>query len=297
MICLNAGDDEGIAPCVFVIVKVFFLQCTATCAIIQGEGRDTMDYNYHTHTARCHHAVDTAEEYIERAVSCGIKYMGFSDHAPFPHPDGKEAGYRVCVAEGKAYCDEIKALKEKYKEKIDIKVGFEMEYFPDSFPEMLERVKSYGAEYLILGQHFAKEEYYHVPYAGVATDDMEYLKLYVKTVIEGMATGKFTYVAHPDLIRYTGNEEIYKEEMRKICIASRECGIPLEINFLGIYDGRHYPNEEFWAIAAEEKSPVTFGLDAHGAKRAYDGKSLIKAEEMVKRLGLNYIGKPDILFI
>ena len=46
-----------------------------------------MDYNYHTHTARCGHAVGEDEEYVKRAIECGIKYMGFSDHAPIRFPD------------------------------------------------------------------------------------------------------------------------------------------------------------------------------------------------------------------
>ena len=41
-----------------------------------------MDYNYHTHTTRCHHAVNSDEEYIQAAIEAGIKYLGFSDHAP-----------------------------------------------------------------------------------------------------------------------------------------------------------------------------------------------------------------------
>ena len=33
-----------------------------------------MDYNYHTHTHRCHHATGEMEEYIVRAMENGIKY-------------------------------------------------------------------------------------------------------------------------------------------------------------------------------------------------------------------------------
>ena len=41
--------------------------------------------NYHTHTTRCRHAVGADREYVKAAIESGVKILGFSDHAPFPH--------------------------------------------------------------------------------------------------------------------------------------------------------------------------------------------------------------------
>ena len=73
---------------------------------------------------------------------------------PYICTDGYESGYRVPVKEAKEYVMEISLLREKYKGEIDIKIGFEMEYYPKHFKKMLESAIEYGAEYLILGQHF-----------------------------------------------------------------------------------------------------------------------------------------------
>ena len=62
-----------------------------------------MDYNYHTHTTRCHHAEGTDEEYIEVAIKAGMTHLGFSDHLPFMFPDGYESFYRVDMARGEEY--------------------------------------------------------------------------------------------------------------------------------------------------------------------------------------------------
>lgn len=83
--------------------------------------------------------------------------------------------------------------------------------------------------------------------------------------------------------------------MEKICRASKEYNIPVEINFLGIRENRRYPNPWFWEIAGKLGCPVTFGLDAHEAEAAYDGASLVKAKELVKKYNLNYIGRPKLL--
>lgn len=255
-----------------------------------------MNYNYHTHTILCSHASGTVEEYIERAVENGIEYMGFSDHIPFVRPDGKETYYRVPVDKGRMYCDEIKELRGKYKGKIELSVGFESEYYEGYFEGMLRDAIAYGAEYLILGQHFTGPENVAV-HTVDETESIDDLKEYVSSVITAMKKKVFTYVAHPDIINFTGDEKIYKEEVRKICHLSRELNIPLEINFLGIRGKRSYPKGLFWQVAGEEKSPVTFGFDAHSAKDAYDGDSILVAKEMVKRYNLNYIGKPELVMI
>ena len=97
---------------------------------MQTEKQCKITYNYHTHTYRCRHANGAIEEYIKRAIACGITHMGFSDHVPYMCANGVELCHRVPVAEVGEYFAEISALREKYKEQIDIKIGFEMEYYP-----------------------------------------------------------------------------------------------------------------------------------------------------------------------
>ena len=72
-----------------------------------------MNYNYHTHTVRCHHASGSSEEYVKKAIENGIKYMGFSDHIPFVCDDGKEFDYRVPFGEGRDYGKEICSLRDR----------------------------------------------------------------------------------------------------------------------------------------------------------------------------------------
>lgn len=256
-----------------------------------------MDYNYHTHTPRCHHASGTPEEYILKAIEGGIKYMGFSDHAPFMFPDGYESYYRVLLSEVPDYFSELRSLREKYKDKIEIKIGFEMEYYPKYFEAMLAVILDAGAEYLILGQHFLGNEHPDGFHTVKETDDIEHLKEYVSTVISAMESGVFSYVAHPDMMNFTGESSVYNDEMSKICRMSTEKNIPLEINFQGMRNDRHYPNDMFWEIAAREKSPVTIGFDAHAVADAYDEVCIPKAFKLIERLGLNYIGKPQLKFL
>jgi histidinol-phosphatase (PHP family) len=82
-----------------------------------------MKNNYHTHTVRCHHAQGTEREYIEAAIAAGIKTLGFADHAPQIFPGDYYSHFRMRPEELSDYCSTLRALKEEYKDRIDIKIG------------------------------------------------------------------------------------------------------------------------------------------------------------------------------
>ncbi|MBQ8588723.1 MAG: histidinol-phosphatase [Clostridia bacterium] len=247
-----------------------------------------MDYNFHTHTYRCGHAEGTDEEYVQNAIRCGIKHMGFSDHMPVKFPDD-DNGFEVYHTKVKEYCKSIGLLKDKYKNKIDIKIGFEVEYSPKHFASVREAAKEHGIEYLICGQHFIETEHSGYVYSIFENNRTEDLQNYVSTVISAMEEGAYTYIAHPDMFNFVGDCEIYDREMRKICLSSARLNIPLELNFLGIRGKRNYPNDSFWRLAGEENSPVVFGIDAHSPSSSYDEASLKIAMELADKYSLNIV--------
>lgn len=251
--------------------------------------------NYHTHTYRCHHATGTEREYIEKAIAGGIKYMGFSDHIPCVNLDGSESTFRVSMDDRFNYSRKILSLRDEFKDKIDIKLGYEAEYCPLLFDRMLQVCRETDAEYLILGQHFLGNEYQKGNrVSSTESDSEERLRDYVDQVCEGMRTGYFSYVAHPDVIRFSGEKEIYRAYMSRLCKTSIETGVPLELNFLGIREGRHYPTADFWELVGEMGCDVVYGMDAHSVKSAYDGESFEKAEKMKEKYGLKVLYIPPI---
>ena len=251
-----------------------------------------MIYNYHTHTKRCGHAHGSDEEFIQDAIEAGIKHLGFSDHAPFIFPDGYESSYRMPMSQAKEYVEDLKVLREKYKDQIQISIGLEMEYYSDHFGTMLKTARNIGAEYLILGQHFIRGEHPDGVGSGGPTENSKFLSIYVDEVIEAMKTGFFTYVAHPDMMAYNGDVEFYRKEIARICLASRELNIPLEINLAGVRYNKFYPFDEFWKIAGEIGAPVTIGYDAHLSEDFLNKHQLDSAAELIKNYKLNYIGMP-----
>ena len=87
--------------------------------------------NYHTHTTRCGHAEGTEEEYIFTALRCGFKVLGFSDHTPWAYATpGFVSRIRMLPSQLDDYVLTLRGLREKYADKLHIRIGLEAEYFP-----------------------------------------------------------------------------------------------------------------------------------------------------------------------
>lgn len=218
--------------------------------------------NYHTHTWRCKHAVCGEREYVEQAIAGGMKILGFADHTPYPFPDGYVSYFRMAPNRAEDYFQTVSDLKREYAADIEIHIGVEAEYYPEHFDTMLRFLADYPCEYMLMGQHFTHNERDGV-YAGQCTGKEDDLTQYVSQVLEGLSTGAFTYLAHPDLLNWQGSEEIYRQEMERLCRGVKALDLPLEINLLGLYEHRHYPKELFWQIAGEVGNTAILGCDAH----------------------------------
>lgn len=241
--------------------------------------------NYHTHTPRCRHADGTEEEYVLSAIDGGLKILGFSDHTPYWFPGEYYSHMRMYPEELKGYCDSVRKMQKQYADKLQIHLGLEVEYYPAYFADLLHRLRDHGIEYFLLGQHWMGNEIGET-YSGRATEDEAFLKRYCDQVIEAMNTGFFTYVAHPDLVNFVGDEQIYRKHIRRLCREANACGIPLEINFLGLSTGRNYPNERFWKVAGEENCRCVIGCDAHSPSAIPNTPAEIRAKELAQRCGV-----------
>ena len=252
---------------------------------------DFLTHNYHTHTVRCKHAQNTEREYIEAAIYMGMEVLGFSDHIPCPYKNGYVSPIRMDMSQAEEYVVTIRRLAREYADQIQILVGFEAEYIPEFYEEQMALFRDLHMDYMIIGQHFTESED-RAPYTGNPTVE-EGIRTYVDSIIEGMRTGSYAYLAHPDLMNYQGMDSVYEWEMTRLCRAMKEMDIPLEINLNGISQKKHYPTERFWKIAGEVGNRVILGVDAHSAEQLKDWRSYDKAMELAESCGLQIIESLD----
>ena len=250
--------------------------------------------NYHTHTPRCNHAVGAEREYVECALTAGLKILGFSDHTPQIFPGDYYSWFRMKPEQLEDYCQTVLALREEYQGRIEIPLGLELEYYPGLLPDLLPILRDQPLDYLLLGQHFLGNEI-DDHYSGNAHGSKIHLERYCDQTIEAMQSGLFTYFAHPDLLNYAEDDLVfYREQVRRICREAKSCGMPLEINILGLYEGKHYPNPRFWEVAAEEGCSVILGRDAHKPQQILDTQSEQKALDIVRKYELKLLDTVEL---
>ena len=209
--------------------------------------------NYHTHTYRCRHASGTEREYVENAIAGGLKILGFSDHTPQVYPNGYVCPVKMEPHELEGYVDTILDLKREYRNEIEIRLGLEVEYLYTLWEPLMRLLEPYPIEYMILGQHYLGDGM-NVPYCGEKTDSVEDLRLYCRQTKEALETGRFLYFAHPDVLWFTGADDVYEEEMTAL---------------------------------AREGNTVIYGSDAHHADHVYSPEVIAKADRFLERCGIS----------
>ncbi len=249
--------------------------------------------NYHTHTVRCGHAQGSEREYVENAIKSGLKVLGFADHGPMPFEEMYYSGFRMRIKDLDDYCSVLTSLREEYKNDIDIHIGLEEEYYPKYFDKLFAICSDYPIEYLILGQHFTQNEYDgHL--SSSAEDSEDILNEYVDQVCEAVETGKYLYIAHPDVIHYVGSGKIYDLHMSRLIETAEKTHTPIEINLLGISNKRHYPDDRFWALCRGRKVKVILGSDAHAPEDVVRPEAEKEALNIIKKYGLDLIDSIEI---
>ena len=246
-----------------------------------------MKTNYHTHTHRCNHAEAGERRYMEAALKEGFRIFGFADHVPQPYTDFR-SGMRMQPEETEDYVNTLAALKEEYRGEIDVHIGFEAEYFPSLFGDLLRMLEPYPYEYLVLGQHFLDREKGGTYVAQPCAEEAG-LSHFVDQCAEALNTGAFSCFVHPDIFRFTGEEKIYRTHMRRLCREAKACGVPLEYNLLGYGTHRHYPTPIFWEEAAAVGNKVILGWDAHAPSWLEQPWLEAEADAFLQQLGLKRI--------
>lgn len=241
---------------------------------------------------RCGHAGGTDEQYVKAAIMAGFQELGFSEHIAYPPID--KPTERMLLQDIDTYLMAIEALKETYADTINIKVGFEIEYYEDQLPYLQDMRKR--CDYMILGQHCQFVDGCGYDYLS----DDEAVKTYTKQVLAGMKSGLISMVAHPDYFMLGRRDfsEVCRQATRDICEGAIAFDIPLEINLNGMRYGTYpyqegdrypYPYRDFWEIASTYPIKVVYGFDAHHPTTLLEASRITKAEHILEGLSFSFM--------
>ncbi len=250
--------------------------------------------NLHTHSTFCD-GKDAPEEMVCAAIEKGFSSIGFSGHSymsysPFYVKKGDHT---------EEYKKEVNRLKEKYKDKIKIYLGLEVDMY--SMPDMT------GYDYLIGTVHYLKQEndIFAIDLADSQMienminerfdgNSLKYVKAYYSALSCLTEYGKFDILGHFDLITKHNEKKVLfdvtSKEYKNAFVEAAEClsgKIPFfEVNTGAIARGYRtspYPSAEI----IKELKRLGFGAvitsDCHDKEKLDCGFS--DAAELLKACG------------
>ena len=243
----------------------------------------------HIHTPFCPHgSKDSLEAYVEEAICLGREEISFTEHFPLPKHIIDPIFAEECALDESVipeYFKAIESVKEKYKGRIKINKGFEVDYIEGKEEEIKALLNQYGKdiEDSILSVHFVYYEgvYYAIDYKSDVERLLERLPsvemmydLYFKTLIKSIEADLGKYkpkrIGHPSLVRIFQkkwsleyeNDKLYEikaQKMKKGCYE-------IDFNVAGLRKelcGETYPVGKLLEILKQYEIPYIYGSDAH----------------------------------
>ena len=235
-----------------------------------------MHIDLHNHTALCNHATGTIEEYVQTAITQKIDIFGFSDHAPMNFDT-----YRMHFDEMQNYEAQVLHVKEKYAGKIEILLGYEVDFLEGYIDQsVLDRKVDYliGSVHYLGNWGFDNTEFIG-EYKDKNMDDV--WQKYFDTIEKMAKSNLFDIVGHLDLIKvfnYLPKKDV-RLLAKKALNAIKNANMVVEINAAGLRKpiGEQYPSHPLLEMMADLDIPISFGSDAHEIEHIGFKKEEIRA--------------------
>ena len=253
--------------------------------------------NYHSHCTFCD-GRSMPENFIKFAIA-------HKSHSPLPF----ETFWNMSKDDMPEYLMEIKRLKEKYQEQLEIYVGLEIDFLDESYNASIPYFTNLPLDYRIGSIHFLPialplEEKNMACIDGSFKDFQHSVDTYYKGEIRHLVThyfqstqkmielGGFDIVGHMDKIYMNGHKcngfdfeaDWYQKPFNDCLHLIAEKGLMVEVNTKNLLKNQEtYPHTYYLHRLLELNIPVMVNSDCHYPDLVNDGRT--EAFEILKRIG------------
>ncbi len=240
-------------------------------------------FNLHTHTHFCDGS-DEPESYVKKAIELGFEFLGFSGHSPLPF----ENPFAIKPERIDDYGKEIKRLKEKYKDQIEIYLSLEFDYIPGILEDFTVYKNRLGLDYVLGSVHLVtnpekeglwftdgpKYETYDEGLNNLFDGDIKKaVTAFYRQTNEMIVTQKPDIIGHFDKVKMHNKDRYFKEDEKwyqdlidEVLSLAKENNCILEVNTRGLYKKRSntfFPGIDILKKIRALNIPVTISSDAH----------------------------------
>ncbi|OGP60788.1 MAG: hypothetical protein A2V65_02350 [Deltaproteobacteria bacterium RBG_13_49_15] len=247
--------------------------------------------DYHIHTPLCRHSTGSMDDCVRYAVSTGMTEICFLDHLTIR--PGKTAK-SMDPTEVSLYFNAVQVLKDRYKNRIRIKGGLEVDFNPEVNGLIEALTNTFSFDVIAASIHFLgeldivsrSEAWIHAH----MDPDLLYSR-YLEQLREMLTYDYFDLICHIDLPKKFGKtfSGSFRSEMDDILSVIKKKGIAVEVNTSG-YDhpiGEAYPSPDILAVCRKLGISITIGSDAHHPESI--GKHFAKALAQIQKIGYKHL--------
>lgn len=236
--------------------------------------------NYHSHCSFCDGKAPL-EDFVKSAINAGFDSYGVSSHAPLPF----ETKWTISSDRVPDYLEEVKQLREKYKEEIELYVGLEIDYLNESQNPSIDYFRRLPLDYRIGSVHLIYTPEGEVIDTDTKPDNFRLLlerhfqgdlkqmiSLYLDASMRMVEAGGFDFVGHADKISYNAglcdpalfNQGWYNKKLSEYLTLIAEKEIMMEINTKAYaLKGCFFPHVRHFRQIRELGIPVLVNSDTH----------------------------------
>ena len=247
----------------------------------------------HIHTPYCPHGTDDAfDDYVKKSIEVGLDEISFTEHFPLPEgfkdpaPDDDSS---IKLSQMDDYLKDVNEIKNKYKDKIKINVGAEVDYiegFEEGIKSLLDKYGKY-LEDSVLSVHMVKieDKYYCLDFSCEEFEKLinllgsveEVYNLYYDTLIKAVNSDLGQYkpkrIGHLNLVRKYNKKFPYdyskNPKLKELIELISEKGYELDYNVAGLFKedcGETYISGYLAELVKKYDIKVVLGSDSHSAK-------------------------------
>ncbi len=223
----------------------------------------------HVHTNHSCDSKVTIEQYCEKAIKIGLKYICFTDHIDF-----NKADYGYGYYNANKFFEDFNDAREKYSDKINILSGVEFSE-PHIYKKEFDEFRKLSYDFILGSIHFWFNDMFPSEMVKCNFPVEIAFEKYWEEVYKAVSYGGFDSMAHIDFPKRYYKKCIWtSEQINDIFTEMVKNGIALEINTSSLRKGltESMPDKEFLNIYQDVGGvKVTIGADTHSIEELAQG--------------------------
>ena len=225
------------------------------------------------HTTLCGHAIGAPIEYAMMAMEKEIDLITITCHIPMEWEAFGQQGIRMRRDQLDTYIKLVEGTAKKAKAfGVEVLCGIEAEVFPDEghMETMDEVLAAHSWDFVLGSLHAQCWSYLTWLKEHKVKDDATKIDCYFRHLIDGVQSGRYDSMSHPDVIRTYGVVDEFvpaehEEVIRNFLQAVVDEDICMEVNTSGLTKGDFevHPDPQILDWASEIGVKLTIGSDSH----------------------------------